>query len=252
MSGIVLEDDKQYLIEARLLPIVRENNLRSLNSLCQQLTLTGSQRLARQVVEAMTTNETLFFRDPAMFEALRTHVLPRLLAAVRGRRRLRIWSAAASTGQEAYSVAIMLLEMGLTSDEVEIVGTDLSERVLERARLGRFIQFEVSRGLSPERLAQYFDRVELDWQIKNCVRDMVRFQPLDLRHNLKAVEGCDLVLCRNVLIYFNTETKKQVLTAIKNILSPRGVLALGCAETMINMDRGFQRMVIGQSTFYTV
>ncbi len=251
-SGIVLDEDKQYLIEARLLPLLRERNIASLDLLCQSLALNGSSPLAKNVIEAMTTNETLFFRDPTMFDALRSHILPALLSRVKDGRKLRIWSAAASTGQEAYSLAMMLLEMGRRPDQVEIIGTDLSERVLERARLGRFIQFEVNRGLPSHYLVKYFERTGLDWQLKSCVRSMVRFQPLDLRHSLRAVERCDLVLCRNVLIYFNTETKKQVLAAIKDVLLPGGMLVLGCAETVINLDHSFQRTVVGQSTFYSI
>ena len=251
-SGIVLDDGKQYLIESRLLPILREKNVLSLDALCQRLAENRSSPLAKRVIEAMTTNETLFFRDPTMFDALRAHVLPALFDAVKGGRKVRIWSAAASTGQEAYSLAMLLLEMGKGAEQVEIIGTDLSEQVLERARLGRFIQFEVSRGLPSQYLMKYFDRAGLDWQLKECVRKMVRFHPLDLRRSLKTVQRCDLVLCRNVLIYFNTETKKQVLAAIKEVLAPGGVLVLGCAETVINLDRGFKRAVVGQSTFYSI
>ena len=251
-SGIVLDDGKQYLIESRLLPILREKNVLSLDALCQRLAENRSSPLAKRGIEAMTTNETLFFRDPTMFDALRAHVLPALFDAVKGGRKVRIWSAAASTGQEAYSLAMLLLEMGKGAEQVEIIGTDLSEQVLERARLGRFIQFEVSRGLPSQYLMKYFDRAGLDWQLKECVRKMVRFHPLDLRRSLKTVQRCDLVLCRNVLIYFNTETKKQVLAAIKEVLAPGGVLVLGCAETVINLDRGFKRAVVGQSTFYSI
>jgi chemotaxis protein methyltransferase CheR len=251
-SGIVLDEDKRYLIESRLLPILRENALVSLDVLCRKLAENNSTRLAKQVIEAMTTNETLFFRDPAMFDALRQHVLPRLLDTIGSRRKLRIWSAASSTGQEAYSVAMTLLEMGKSVDQVEIIGTDLSELVLERARLGRFVQFEVNRGLSPHYLNQYFLREGIDWRLKSSVRDMVRFHRLDLRRIPKTVEAYDLVLCRNVLIYFNTATKKQVLSTIKDVMAPGGVLILGCAETVINLDQGFRRDVIGQSTFYSI
>jgi chemotaxis protein methyltransferase CheR len=251
-SGIVLDEDKRYLIESRLLPILREKNIVSLDVLCTKLAENSGSPLAKQVIEAMTTNETLFFRDPAMFDALRQHVLPRLQDAIDGRRKLRIWSAASSTGQEAYSIAMMLLEMGKSADQVEIIGTDLSEQVLERARLGRFVQFEVNRGLPPHYLMKYFVREGLDWRVKDHVRDMVQFHRLDLRRIPRVTEDYDLILCRNVLIYFNTGTKKQVLSAIKDVLALGGVLVLGCAETVINLEQGFRREVMGQSTFYSI
>jgi chemotaxis protein methyltransferase CheR len=251
-TGIVLEKDKRYLVESRLLPILRERNLVSLDSLCQELATKTSFTLGKRVIEAMTTNETLFFRDPAMFEALRVHILPSLLKQVNADRKLRIWSAAASTGQEAYSLAMLLREMEISEDRVEIIGTDISERVVERARAARYIHFEVNRGLPISYLEKYFDRADLDWQLKDCIRKMVHFSTLDLRQNMTAMAPCDLVLCRNVLIYFNSETKKQVLGAIKRILGTNGVLTLGSAETLIRLDRDFRRKVIGLSAFYTL
>jgi len=147
---------------------------------------------------------------------------------------------------------MLLPEAGKGRDQVEIVGTDLSERVLDRARVGKYVQFEVNRGLPASYLVKYFNHVGLEWQLTEDVRSMVRFQHLDLRRNLRSMGPCDLVLCRNVLIYFNTETKKQILAALKNILAPGGVLALGCAETVINLEDGFRRTVIDQSTFYSI
>jgi chemotaxis protein methyltransferase CheR len=198
-SGIVLDGSKQYLIEARLLPILRKENIISLDSLCQRLAANTSAVLSRQVVEAMTTNETLFFRDGGMFQALKTEILPALFEAAKGKRRVRIWSAASSTGQEAYSLAMML-----------------------------------------------------DWQLSAEVRGMVRLQQLDLRGSFDSMDPCDLVLCRNVLIYFNIETKKAILGAIRRVLGPGGFLVLGCAETVIGLDDSFNRKVAGSSTFYCV
>ncbi len=251
-SGILLDDDKHYLIESRLMPIVRKEDLVSLEALCKRLALKNSLSLATQVIEAMTTNETLFFRDGALFDALKTLLLPAKLEEVRGRRKLRIWSAAASTGQEAYSLAMLLLEAGVSSNEVEILGTDLSEQVLTRARTGRYVQFEVNRGLPVSLLMRYFVKAGLEWQIKDEVRKMVRFQQFDLRGNLTLLGTWDLVLCRNVLIYFDTHTKKEILSAMRRALAPRGALVLGCAETVINLDDAFERKAIGLSTFYSV
>ena len=251
-SGIVLDESKRYLIEARLLPIVRSHNIISLDSLCQRIAANTSPALNTQVIEAMTTNETLFFRDPGMFEALRTSVIPELLNSMKAGRKLRIWSAASSTGQEAYSLAMMLLQAGLSSRQVEIVGTDLAEHVLEKARQGKYVQFEVSRGLPMKFLSTYFVKSGMDWQLSSEVLNMVRFQQLDLRGSYHAVGQCDLILCRNVLIYFSVETKRSILANIRASLNPGGLLVLGCAETVIGIDDSFERKVCGSSTFYAV
>ena len=185
-SGIVLDEDKRYLIESRLLPIVRQENLGSLDELCGHLATGRRPTLATRVIDAMTTNETLFFRDSGIFDALRTSILPGLMASVAGKRKLRIWSAASSTGQEAYSIAITLLEAGFNAHEVEITGTDLSEQVLDRARAGRYVQFEVNRGMPASLLTRHFTKIGIDWQISDQVRSMVRFQKMDLRGSLSA------------------------------------------------------------------
>jgi chemotaxis protein methyltransferase CheR len=251
-SGIVIEADKQYLLESRLLPIVRSNQLESLDALSIKLAARSSPALSRQVVEAMTTNETLFLRDPVMFDALRKHVLPELFDGLKGKRKLRIWSAAASTGQEAYSIAMTLLEMGRNKAEFEIVGTDLSSQVLDRARIGKYVQFEVNRGLPAPYLMKYFSRSGLEWQIKEEIRNLVRFEQLDLRRDFRFLGNFDLVLCRNVLIYFDTDTKRKIVDSLRALLSPGAVLVLGCAETVINIHDGFHRNAIGQSTFYSL
>lgn len=249
-SGIVIDDDKQYLLEARLLPIVREHNLESLDALALRLMAKSGTPLAQLVVEAMTTNETLFFRDSAMFEALRLHVFPALFAGTGRQRKIRIWSAAASTGQEAYSIAMLLLEMGKSSRDVEILGTDLSTQVLARAREGRYPQFDINRGLPASYLMKYFIRSGLDWQLQDQVKGMVRFQPLDLRRDFRSLGSFDLILCRNVLIYFDTPTKTKIVDLIRSLLSPGAMLALGCAETVLNIHSGFKRVSFGHSAFY--
>jgi len=251
-SGIVLDDDKQYLFAARLLPLVQSEKLASLDELCDRVASGQAPLLAAQVTEAMTTNETLFFRDAGIFETMKTIVFPMLLEATKGERKIRIWSAAASTGQEAYSIAMSLLAIGARPNQVEIVATDLSEQVLTRARAGRYIQFEIGRGLPTPLLLKHFRKVGLDWQIDDEVRSMVRFEKMDLRGSLNGIGPCDLVLCRNVLIYFNANTKRQVLASIARTLHPAGLLVLGCAETLLNLDHGFERKQFGQSTFYAI
>ena len=249
-SGIVIEDGKQYLLEARLLPLLREHNLESLDALALHLSSKPASALARLVIEAMTTNETLFFRDVAMFDALRLHVLPAIFAGVAKHRKVRVWSAAASTGQEAYSIAMLLLEMGKSGRDVEIVGTDLSTQVLARAREGRYPQFEINRGLPASYLMKYFARSGLDWQLQDQVRSMVRFEPLDLRRDFRSLGTFDLILCRNVLIYFDLPTKTRIVGSVHGLLAPGAMLALGCAETILNIHGGFKRVAYGTSAFY--
>jgi chemotaxis protein methyltransferase CheR len=249
-SGIVLDASKQYLLEARLAPIARREGVGSLNDLCRLLRGVQRSDLKREVVEAMTTNETLFFRDLAPFEALRKHVLPKVRERNSSSRSLSIWSAAASTGQEAYSIAIILLEAGLADWNIRILGTDLNESVLERARTGRYLQVEVNRGLPAASLVKYFDRQGLEWQLKEYVRRMVRFEPFDLRRSMTGKGPFDIIFCRNVLIYFDLETKRQILSEIYRTMVPGGFVTLGAAETMLNLNNDFQRRTFDQSTYY--
>lgn len=249
-SGIALGSGKQYLFSARLTPLIRQESVSSLDALARLLATNPSLRLQRLVVEAMTTHETLFFRDPVMFEALRKEVLPELFRKVSGSRKLRFWSAAASSGQEAYSLAILLLESGMGPAEVEIVGTDLSTQVLDRAREGTYNQFEVDRGLCTVRLAKYFDKCESGWRLKEQVRGMVRFEQRDLRSDLTTLGRFDLILCRNVLIYFDSTTVTSICTALRSRLLPDSLLALGCGE-VLPASVGLRWKVVNQSTFFT-
>jgi chemotaxis protein methyltransferase CheR len=251
-SGIVIDEDKHYLLEARLLPIVRQSQLESLDALSTRLASRASPSLAKLVIEAMTTNETLFFRDAVMFDALRKEVFPAMFDLLKGKRKLRIWSAAASSGQEAYSIAMMMLEMGRGKEEFEIIGTDISNQILERASQAKYVQFEVNRGLPTPYLMKYFNRSGLDWQLKDEVRNLVRYEQLDLRKNFRHLGNFDLILCRNVLIYFDTETKRPVVEALRACLAPHAILVLGCSETVINVHDGFRRNAIGNSTFYSL
>lgn len=248
-SGIVVDGDKQYLLDSRLQPIVRDAKLKSLNELTELLAAQPNHILGSRVVDAMTTNETLFFRDRQFFEALRTDVFPELFSRVRGRK-VRIWSAASSTGQEAYSVAMMLLDMGKTSADFEIVGTDISRNALERARSGCYIQFEVNRGLPAPLLIKHFTQKGTEWQMHENVRSLAKFSQADLRQNLRALGMFDLVLCRNVLIYFDDATKQGILSNLARQMSPGAFLALGCSESTIGLRCELERQMMARSAFY--
>ncbi len=249
-SGIVLDADKQYLIDSRLSPILRREGLPAISDLCSLLRTLQRPNLRRDVVEAMTTNETLFFRELAQYEALRTTVLPALVASRAATKRLSFWSAAASSGQEAYSLAMMLLEMGLRDWNIQILGTDLNESILERGREGRYMQIEVNRGLPVAYLLKYFHRQGLDWQIKDEIRRMVHWQRFDLRQSMLHKGPFDIVFCRNVLIYFDTSTKKKILANVRASLTKGGYLLLGGAETALHLDDQFQRTEVGSAVFY--
>jgi chemotaxis protein methyltransferase CheR len=223
----------------------------SMDGLIQKIAAGRSDELARMVLDGATTNETFFFRDEPVFAALRTEVLPALFQSIDGRRKLRIWSAASSTGQEAYSIALLLQEMGKTKCDVEILGTDISWQALERAKQGTYLQFEVGRGLPAAYLKRYFTPSGNDWQLHDEVRSMVRFEHADIRRDLRKFGEFDLILCRNVLIYFDVETKRQIIGSLEPMLHPGGLLVLGCAETVINLFDGLQRKQIGKATFYS-
>jgi chemotaxis protein methyltransferase CheR len=239
-SGLVLANDKQYLVESRLRPIILKAGLTSLSELIQKLRAMDS--LVVEVVEAMTTHESFFFRDKVPFDHFRDTIVPALLAARAGRRRIRIWCAAAATGQEPYSLAISLKEMGdkIAGWEIELLATDFSHQVLEKAKAGIFSQFEVQRGLPIQLLIRYFDQVGDDWQINPDVRAMVQFRHLNLLHEFGHLGTFDLVFCRNVLIYFDHETKSRVLNRIARIIEPDGYLVLGAAETVVGLCNGFK------------
>lgn len=250
-SGIVIDDDKQYLLEARLLPVARQREVTSLNDLCALLRATShGSELQKQVVEAMTTHETLFFRDPQQYDALKKEILPPLIKQRAATRQLSFWSAASSSGQEAYSLAIMLAEMGLTDWRIKILGTDLSDQILDRARKATYMQLEVNRGMPAPLLVKYFHRHGLEWQLKDDVRRMVTFQRFDLRGTMRTLGPFDVVFCRNVLIYFDNDTKKKILTEIRSTLHTNGHLLLGGAESPAGLVECFERVRVGQTTLF--
>jgi chemotaxis protein methyltransferase CheR len=249
-TGIVLDGEKHYLFESRLTPIVKQLGLGSINDLCALLHATRETEVGRQVVEAMTTNETYFFRDPAHYDAIKTVLLPRLKEERRDTKKLRFWSAAASTGQEAYSLAMLLLESGLSGWNVQILGTDFSSQVLERARSGKYQQIEVNRGLPAAMVVKHFRRVGVDWQLSEQVRRMATFETIDLRKSMRALGPFDLVFCRNVMIYFDAETKRNMLRELHGTLFRGGWLLLGGAETAFGVDEWFERTTVGNAIVY--
>ncbi len=248
--GIVLEDNKHYLFESRLAPIVKQLGLASMNDLCTLLHGRSNPALSHQVAEAMTTNETYFFRDPSQYEAIRTVLLPQLKEDWRHTRTLRFWSAAASTGQEAYSLAMLLLEEDLQGWNIQILGTDFAAKILERARAGVFQQIEVNRGLPANLLVKHFRRSGLDWQLSDAVRSMVRFETIDLRKSMSTLGPFDLVFCRNVMIYFDNETKRNIMKQIHGTLTKGGWLLLGGAESAFGMEEWFERLTVRNLTVY--
>ena len=246
----MLEEDKHYLFESRLTPLVRQLGLGSINDLCALMQATCETEVGRQVVEAMTTNETYFFRDPAQYEAIRTVLLPRLNEGRRDMKKLRFWSAAASTGQEAFSLAMLLLQEGFIDWNIEILGTDFSSQVLERARSGKYQQIEVNRGLPAALLVKHFRRSGVEWQLSEQVRRMARFETIDLRKSMRALGPFDLVFCRNVMIYFDTETKMNVLKELHGTLFRGGWLLLGGAETAFGVEEWFERQTVEGAIVY--
>ncbi len=248
--GIVLEEDKHYLFESRLAPIITRLGLGTIDDLCALLKATCQPEISRQVVEAMTTNETYFFRDPAQYEAIRTVLLPRLIEERRDTKRLRFWSAAASTGQEAYSLAMRLVEAGLSDWNIQILATDFSSKVLERARSGKYQQIEVNRGLPAALLVKYFRQSGAEWQLSDQVRRMVVFETIDLRSSMRALGPFDLVFCRNVMIYFDTQTKKNILKQLHGTMFRGGWLMLGGVETAFGVEEFFERRTVGNAPVY--
>lgn len=243
-SGLVLDQSKTYLVESRLQPIVREKGLPSLGALVDALRKGGkSSPLTQTVVEAMTTNETLFFRDMHPFEALRKNVLPDLLAKRSSQKKLRIWCAAASTGQEPYSIAMTLSDMPeLAGWRIEILGTDISTDALDRAKKAAYSQFEVQRGLPIQLLVKNFKQEGDRWHLNDNIRNMVQYRPLNLLLPFSSLGTFDIVFCRNVLIYFDAADKRKILDNISNALANDGFMFLGGAETVLGITDSFQNI----------
>jgi chemotaxis protein methyltransferase CheR len=240
-SGLDLSADKQYLVESRLVPLARKAGLSGIDELVQKIK-NGSAALASDVVEAMTTNETFFFRDKVPFDHLRDVVLPELIQARASRRSLRIWCAAASTGQEPYSIAMVIKEMSaaLAGWRIEIIGTDISQQVLEKSKSGIYTQFEVQRGLPIQLLVKYFKQTGEMWQINPDIRSMIQYRPLNLLQDFSSMGKFDLIFCRNVLIYFDQDMKTQIFGRLARCIEPDGFMALGAAETVVGLTDAFK------------
>jgi chemotaxis protein methyltransferase CheR len=241
-SGLVLSADKQYLVESRLLPVVRKLGLASLGDLVAALKAMPLSPLAVTVVEAMTTNESFFFRDKLPFDHFSNVVMPALLAARAAEKQIRIWCAAAATGQEPYSLAMSLKDMGIALKgwRIEILATDICSAALEKARTGLYSQFEVQRGLSIQALLKYFSQAGEFWRISPDICSMVTYRHFNLLQDFSSFGSFDIVFCRNVLIYFDQATKISVLNRIGRIIRGDGYLLLGAAETVVGLTDAFK------------
>ena len=250
-SAIVLSQGKEYLVESRLLPVAREEGLADIDKLVEKVRQHPHSAVSRRLVEALTTNETSWFRDGDPFAALRATVVPDLAPSRATTRRLRVWSAACSSGQEAYSVAMTMLDTPAVAGwTVEIVGTDLSSEMVQRAREGRYSQLEVNRGLPATHLVRHFERDGAGWRVNPQLRSMARFTELNLMRPFPTVGRFDVVFLRNVLIYFDVPTKRDILRRIGQVLAPDGYLYLGAAEMTMGVDDAWERVAAGRSSVY--
>ncbi len=250
-SGLVLSNDKQYLIESRLMPIARKAGLQTISDLIAKLKTPSEKGLQNQVVEAMTTNESFFFRDKTPFDHFTETILPHMTANRPGKK-IRIWCAAASTGQEPYSLAMCIKENAskLNGARFEIIGTDLSNEVLEKAKVGYYSQFEVQRGLPVQFLLKYFTQHGEMWQVNPDIRSMVTYKPYNLLDSFTALGQFDVVFCRNVLIYFDQTTKSDIMNRISKQMPDDGYLVLGAAETVVGLSNEF-KSVPGKRGLYS-
>lgn len=243
-SGIVISTDKLYLVESRLTPVARELGLAGIDELIANLKKTSDEKLRVKVTDAMTTNESFFFRDQTPFDTLRDHILPKVIEArkAKGQNKIRIWSAACSSGQEPYTIAMTLLEDPAKFGDMkyEIIATDLSTEIVDKAKEGKYSQFEVQRGLPITLLVKYFSQEGEQWQISSDLRDMVRFQTFNLLDSYGVLGKFDVIFCRNVLIYFDQETKGTILNRMSDILAPDGSVFLGGAESVIGISSDFK------------
>ena len=241
-SGLVLTEDKSYLLESRLMPIARKRGLKGLEELVGQLRTSKDEMLMQDVTEAMTTNESFFFRDIKPFELFREQVMPQLLKNRADKKTFRVWCAAASSGQEPYSLAMTILEESqkLAGWRTEIIGTDISREILEKAKSGMYSQFEVQRGLPIQLLLKYFEKKDDMWQASSALRTMVQYRELNLLNDFSNLGKFDVVFCRNVLIYFDQETKAKVLDGISRLMPEDGILFLGGAETVLGISDKFK------------
>ena len=251
-SAIVLEAEKAYLVNSRLEPLAKSEGFSSLTALVGTLRQTSYTSLHKKVVEALTTNETSFFRDLAPFQALREHILPEVIKKNTLMKRLNIWCGASSSGQEPYSILLTILEHFpvLKSWRLHFTATDISQEMLERCQEGTYSQLEVNRGLPPALLTKYFSKKAMGWEIREELRDMIEFREMNLAGTWLNFPKMDLVFMRNVMIYFDAQTKKQILQNVRGILEPHGFLFLGSSETTMNLDDLYERVVVNGTSVY--
>lgn len=254
-AAIVLDAGKEYLVEARLQPLSITEGFKSLNDFDDEVRASRapSQRHTL-IVDALTINETFFFRDVHPFDSLRSYIIPDLIKRNAATRTLNIWSAACSSGQEPYTIAMMLLKEfpELASWDVKITAADLSDRILTHARAGRYTQFEVNRGMPAMYLIKYFTKQDSAWYIKDEVKKLVHYSHLNLQSSWMRIPRCDVVFMRNVLIYFNVDTKRRLIDRMKDILKPEAVLFLGGGETTVGIHPDFKAITFGSATAYQV
>ncbi len=252
LSAITLEDGKEWMIESRLLPVARRLGFSSLNQLIHRLQCSRVGGEHQAAVDAMTTNETFFFRDVHPFTALQKQVIPDLLKRRASQRKLTIWCAASSTGQEPYSIAMLLQEHfpQLASWQLEFLATDINAEVLQRARDARYTELEVRRGLPAPYLNKYFTRHGADWVVQDRIRHLVEFRQMNLAGFWPVLPPMDLIFIRNVLIYFGLETKREIFRRLAKALRPDGYLFLGGAESTLNVDDSFRRVQLDKAVSY--
>lgn len=251
-SAIVLETGKEYLVESRLVPLARAAGHPDVDAYVAELSTRRTPAALKQVVEALTTNETSWFRDSDPFTALRQTVFP-ALARTRANRTLRIWAGACSSGQEPYSIIMTALDTSeLAGWKIELVATDLSEEMLDRSRKGEYSQLEVNRGLPATTLVRHFERSGLNWRINQSIRERVEFRKLNLTRPFPPMGRFDVVFLRNVLIYFDLPTKRDVLKRVRQVMAPDGHLFLGAAEMTMGVDDAWERVPAGRSSVYRI
>jgi len=251
-AAIVLEDSKAYLVESRLQPLAKREGFASLEEFVGKLRAQPSHALHWNAVEAMTTNETYFFRDIHPFELLKTHVFPELIKKRAAEKQLNIWCAASSSGQEPYTIAMVIRENfpELAAWKINFICSDISKEMLDRCREGCYSQLEVNRGLPAPLLIKYFQKIGTEWKIKEDLRKMIDLRQMNLAQAWPALPPMDFIFIRNVLIYFDLETKKGIMGRLRRVLKPDGYLFLGGAETTINIDESFKRTQVDKSAYY--
>ncbi len=253
-SAIVLEPEKAYLVESRLSPLAKREGLASLTELVAKLRGTPYGDVHKKVVDAMTTNETSFFRDLVPFDVLREQILPELIARKGSSKCLNMWCGASSSGQEPYSIMFTIYEHfpELKNWVIQFIATDISEEMLAKCREGKYSQLEVNRGLPAPLLTKYFSKKGMGWQVQEDIRQRIDFKPMNLAGTWMPFPPVDLVFLRNVMIYFDSDTKKQILGNIRKILDPSGYLFLGGSETTLNLDDNYERVAVSGTSCYKV